>query len=150
MTHRPFAVALIAVYLWLKAAVLLVCVVAVHYHPSVQPTTKEIIEGLVPYIMALKDSEIDIWLAPLFALVDATLGTGIWFLQRWARTVVVIDLAWLFGRALAGVSLALAIYRDKIHFRNPLVYFDINIMAGIMILAALCDPDVKRAFGIRI
>jgi len=151
MTHRPFAVTLIAAYLWLKAAVLMACVVAVHYHPSAQPTANEIIEGLVPMIMAWKEPAHDIWLALLFTLVDAMLGTGIWFLQRWARTFVVIDLAWLYGRALIGLPVSLYLnYQDRAHFQNPSVYFDINIVAGIFILAALCDPDVKRAFGIRI
>ena len=149
MNRRTLAVKLIALYLRLKATVLIVCVVAVHFWPSTQPTANGIIEGLVPMIMALREPVLDIWLALLFVLVDATLGTGIWFLQKWARTIVVIDLVWLYGRALLGLPATLAFYRDKVHFQNPSVYFDINIVAGIMILAALCDPDVKRAFGMR-
>jgi hypothetical protein len=104
-------------------------------------------------VMALRVSTrepiLDIWSAPLFALVDATLGTGIWFLQKWARIIVVIDLAWLYGRALIGLPVAIALYRDNVHFQNPSVYFDINFVAGLMILAALCDPYVKQAFGFR-
>jgi hypothetical protein len=100
-------------------------------------------------IAALREPAHDIWLVPVFALVDATLCFGIWFLQKWARTIVVIDLAWLYGRALLGLPVTLAFYRHEAHFQNPSVYFDINIVAGIMILAALCDPDVKRAFDVR-
>jgi hypothetical protein len=152
---RPFAVQLIAAYLWLKAIVLIVCAVAARLHPSVRLTANEIIEGLVPMIMAwagaAHDTEYDIWMAPLFAVVDATLGTGIWFLQKWARTIVVVDLAWLYGRALLGLPIALAFYsshKDKVHPANLSVYFGINILAGLFILAALCDPDVRRAFRV--
>jgi hypothetical protein len=142
MNSRPLAVGLVALYLCLKAAALTVCVIAVHLQPSTQSTANRVIEGLVPFIMATHD----IWSAPLFALVDATLGIGIWFLQKWARTIVVIDLAWLYGRALVGLPVVLAAGG---HSQNPSMYFDINIVAGIMMLAALCDPDVKRAFGMR-
>jgi hypothetical protein len=148
--HRPLAVWLIAAYLWLKATVLMVCAVAVHFRPSTRPTANGVIEGLVPMIMAWEEPEHDIWLAPLFVLVDATLGTGIWFLQKWARTIVVIDLAWLYGRALVGLPMALAYHRDKVQFQSPPIYFDVNIAAGLFILAALCDPDVRRAFRVRL
>jgi hypothetical protein len=150
MAHRPLAVRLIAGYLLVKAAVLIACVAAVHFRPSVRSTANEVIEGLIPMIMAWREPAHDIWLAPIFALADATLGVGIWFLQKWARTLVVIDLAWLYGRALVGLPVTLALYyRDKVHFQNPSVYFDINFVAGIVMLAALCDPDMKRAFGMR-
>ena len=144
MNHRPLAVRLIAFYLWLKAIALIVCVIAEHLRPFTQSAANGIIEDMVPMIMALRDPRLDIWLAPIFILVDVTLGFGIWFLQKWARIIVVIDLAWLYGRALLGLPVALALHG---HFRNPSVYFDLNIVAGIMILAALYDPDVKRAFG---
>ncbi len=146
MNSRPLVLWLVALYLCLKAAALTVCVIAVHLQSSTQPTANRVIEGLVPLIMAWREPAHDIWLAPLFALVDATLGIGIWFLQKWARTIVVIDLAWLFGRAIVGLPMVLAFGG---HSQNPSVYFDINIVAGILMLAALCDPDVKRAFGVR-
>jgi len=103
-------------------------------------------------IMELKSETLPIWLAPVFVLVDTTLATGIWFLQKWARTIIVIDLGWLYGRVLLGLTVALPYYsfhRAQIQPINFPVSFEINIMAGIMILAALCDPDLKRAFGKR-
>ena len=150
MTHRPFAVQLIAAYLWLKATVLIACVVVVHFRPSTRPIANGVIEGLVPMIMAWGEPAHDIWLAPLFILVDATLGSGVWFLQKWARTIVVVDLIWLYGRALLGMPVVLAFHRDKPHIQSLPVSFEINLAAGIVILAALCDPDVKRAFGVRL
>jgi hypothetical protein len=148
LARSPVVIRLIAAYLWLKAAVLVVCVFAVYLRPSARPTANSIIEGLVPMIMAWREPAQDIWLAPIFAFVDVVLGIGIWFLQKWARTVVVVDLVWLYGRALLGLPAALA-YGSKAHLRNPSAYFDLNIVAGLLILAALCDPGVKRAFGIR-
>ena len=152
MNHRPLPVKLISLYLWLKAAALTACTIAVHLAPSTQTMANGIIEGLVPTIMALKSHTLTIWLAPIFVLVDTTLATGIWFLQKWARIVVVIDLTWLYGRALFGLPVALAFYfshKAKFHSINLPASFEINIVAGILILAALCDPDVKRAFGMR-
>jgi hypothetical protein len=152
-SNRPFAVRIIAFYLWLKAAVLAACTVAAHLAPSTHDKASLIIIGLVPMIMALKSETLPIWLAPVFVLVDATLGSGVWFLQKWARTIVVVDLAWLYGRALLALPVALAYYsfhRAKIQPINLPVSFEINIVAGIFILAALCDPDVKRAFGARV
>ncbi len=149
MNHRPLAVRLIAFYLLLKATVLTVCVIAARLRPSTQSTANEIIEGLCLMIMAWREPAHDVWLAPIFVLGNATLGIGIWFLQKWARTIVVIDLAWLYGRALVGLPVALVFHRDGGHFQNPSVYFDINIAVGIVILAALFDPDVERAFGMR-
>jgi hypothetical protein len=101
-------------------------------------------------IMGWHEPAQDIWLAPLFVLVEATLATGIWFLQKWARTIVVIDLAWLYGRALVGLPITLALcHRHEVHFQNPSLYFDINVLAGLIVLGALLDPDVKHAFGMR-
>jgi hypothetical protein len=103
-------------------------------------------------IMALESATLPIWLAPVFVLVDTTLATGIWFLQKWARTIIIIDLGWLYGRALLGLFVGLAYYsshRAKIQPMNLPVSFEINIVAGIMILAALFDPDVKKAFRFR-
>lgn len=146
MTHRPFAVRLIATYLWLKAIVLIICVIAVHHHPSVQSAANGVIEDLVPMIMALREPKDDIWLAPLFAMVDAALGTGIWFLQRWARVVIVIDLTWLFTRVAIGLVALVAIHPKVLHLRTPSPYLVINITASLMILGCLLDPDIKHAF----
>jgi hypothetical protein len=146
MTHRPFAIRLIAAYLLLKATVLVMCILAVHFRPSVQPTANGIIEDLVPMIMGLKDPEMDIWLAPLFVVVDTVLGAGIWFLQSWARVIIVIDLTWLFGRAAVGL-LALAVAHPKVvQFRPPSPYFAINVLVSLMMLGCLLDPDIKDAF----
>jgi hypothetical protein len=116
---------------------------------------KQIIESIVPTIAAVQrghqdDFLLDVWLAPVFVVIDSALGLGIWFLQRWARTLVVIDLTWLYGRALVGLIIVATVYRDSVRFVHPTIYFEINLLAGIIMLAALVDPDVKRAFGIRI
>ena len=146
MTHRPFAIRLIAAYLLLKATVLVMCVLAVDFRPSVQSTANGIIEDLVPMIMGLKDSEMDIWLAPLFVVVDTVLGAGIWFLQSWARIIILIDLTWLFGRAAVGLmALALA-HPIGVHFRPPSLFFAINVLVSLVMLGCLLDPDIGDAF----
>jgi hypothetical protein len=149
MNHKPLAVKLIAFYLWLKAAALILSAISAYLYPSVQSTANGVIEDLVPMIMAWREPAHDIWLALLFALVDATLGIGIWFLQKWARIIIVIDLTWLFGRAAVGLLMIAAIHPNGLHFRNPSPYFSINIVASLFILCGLLDPDVMRVFGKR-
>ena len=146
MTHRPIAVRLIATYLWLKATVLIVCVVSMHFRPSVQPTANGIIEDLVPMIMGLKEPEMNIWLAPLFVVIDGVLGAGIWFLQRWARVVIVIDLSWLFVRAAVGLMALVILHPKGIQFRAPSPYFEVNILVSFMMLSWLLDPDIRHVF----
>ncbi|MGD1105675.1 MAG: hypothetical protein ABR865_01440 [Terracidiphilus sp.] len=149
MIYRPFAVKLIAAYLCLKAAALSLCVIAVHLHPSSQPAANGIIEDLVPMLLGIHEPSADFWLAPVFVAVDAALGVGIWLLQGWARVVIVIDLTWLFGRAAVGLLALAAIHPKGLHFHNPSVYFSINVVASLMILVCLVDPDTRRAFRSR-
>ncbi|MGO9324693.1 MAG: hypothetical protein ACLP07_09040 [Terracidiphilus sp.] len=146
MTDQPFAVRLIAAYLWLKAVVLIVCVLTAHFHPSVQSVANGVIEDLVPMIMGLREPAADIWLAPLFAMVDTVLGAGIWFLQSWARIIIVIDLTWLFCRAAVGLLALIAIHPKVLHFRVLSPYFAINVVVSLVMLGCLLDPDIKRAF----
>ena len=149
MNRRPLAVQLIALYLWLKSIALMICAIGAYLRPSTQSMANGVIEGLVPMIMAWREPAHDIWLALLFALVDATLGIGIWFLQKWARIIIVIDLTWLFGRAAVGLLMIAAIHPNGLHFRNPSPYFSINIVASLFILSGLRNPDVIRVFGKR-
>lgn len=125
---------------------LIMCVVAAHFRPSVQPTANGIIEDLVPMIMGLKEPEMDVWLAPLFAVIDTVLGAGIWFLQSWARVLIIIDLTWLFGRAAVGLMALVVAHPKVVHFRPPSPYFGINVLVSLMMLGCLLDPDIKQAF----
>jgi branched-subunit amino acid ABC-type transport system permease component len=149
MINRPAKVKFVAFYLCAKAAALGGCVLSVHFWPDTLLAANGLIEGLVPFIGALRDPGADIWLAPLFALVDVTLGVGVWLLQRWARTLIVIDLTWLFGRALVGLAAVLIVFHGAVHFQNTSRYFTVNLMASLITLAFLLDSDVKRAFGLR-
>ena len=97
-------------------------------------------------IMGLKEPQIDIWLAPLFVLVDTVLGAGIWFLQSWARVIILIDLTWLFGRAAVGLMALLVVHPKVVHFRPLSPYFAINVLASLMMLGCLLDPDITHAF----
>ena len=112
-------------------------VVSMHFRPSVQPTANGIIEDLVPMIMGLKEPEMNIWLAPLFVVIDGVLGAGIWFLQRWARVIIVIDLSWLFVRAAVGLMALVILHPKGIQFRAPSPYFAVNILVSFMMLSWL-------------
>jgi hypothetical protein len=146
MIHRPLPLKLVAAYLWLKAAALSLCVIAAYLHPSVRPAANGIIEALVPMLLGIHDPSADFWVAPIFVAVDVALGVGIWFLQGWARTVIVIDLTWLFGRAAVGLFALAAVHPKGLQFHNPPVYFSINLVASLMMLVCLVDPDTRRAF----
>lgn len=149
MVHRPLAVKFIAAYLLLKAAALSLCVIVARLHPSTHPAANGIIEDLVPMLLGIHEPSADFWWAPVFVAVDVALGVGIWFLQSWARTIIVIDLTWLFGRVTVGLLALAAIHPKGLHFRNPSPYFSINLVASLIILACLVDPDTRRAFQSR-
>jgi len=147
--HRPLAVKLVAAYLCLKAIILCLCVAAVYLRPANRPSANRVIEDLVPIIMGLREPKADIWLALLFVFTDLVLGLGVWFLQNWARIVIVIDLTWLFGRAAAGLLVLPLIPRSMLHLHAPSPYFAVNLAAGLLTLGCLLDPDIKGAFGAR-
>ena len=155
MVQRHIAVRAVSACLLLKAATLALCFLSVHYWPGTKWEVKRIIEGIVPIIAAIQrghqdDYLLDIWLAPVFFVIDSALGLGVWFFQRWARALVVIDLIWLYGRALVGLLIVMTVYRENVQFNSPTISFGINFLAGIFMLVVLLDPDVKRQFGARI
>jgi hypothetical protein len=148
IARRPLAVKLIAAYLGLKAVVLTLCAAGAHLWPSKHAAANGVIEDLVPMIAELRDARLDLWLAPLFALTDMVLGLGVWFLQNWARIIIIIDLSWLFGRAAAGLLLLPAFAQAyKLHPRAPSPWVAVNLVAGLVTLGCLLDPDLRRAFG---
>jgi hypothetical protein len=149
MGKRPLAVSLVAAYLWFKAMILALCFVASYFRPETQPAMNGVIETLVPVIWGLRKLHADMWLGLLVALIDGSLGIGFWFLQKWAWTVVVLDLTYTLGRGLIGLIAALALYRDEVHLHRISPLFTINILVSVIMLGTLLDPDVKRAFGKR-
>jgi membrane protease YdiL (CAAX protease family) len=85
-------------------------------------------------------------IAPLFVLVDTVLGAGIWFLQSWARIIILIDLTWLFGRAAVGLMALVVVHPKVVHFQSSSPYFAINVLVSLMMLSCLLDPDIEHAF----
>ncbi len=146
--HRPLGVELIAGYFCLKAAMLPMAVAIAHMSPELQPAANELISHLSPIIHGFRIWGFEVFLALPFALLRLAVGLGIWFLKRWARTIIVLDLLWFFCRAAVGLGILLALD----HKLPPLAsspYLAVDIVISASILVYLLDPEVKRTFGIR-
>jgi hypothetical protein len=147
--HRPLGVMLIAGYFCLKAAVLSIAIAIAYTSPELQPDAKDLIAYLVPMITKLHIGSIDFVFALPFALLRLAVGLGIWFLKKWARTLVVLDLSWAFCRAAIGLAMYLSIDHKLPPLPSSSLYLTIDVIISAYILVYLLDSDVKRTFGVR-
>ena len=149
--NRPTGVKPIAAYLCLKAAALILAVVASHTEFELRSEAADFLLNVVPLIPKFGLQNYVSILAPVFALVDLVLGLGIWHLKRWARTFIVVNLTW--GLARAGMFFVATAAFDRKMF--PLIasspylpYFLFDLVSSVPIFFCLLDPDVMQAFRV--
>ena len=147
--NRPLGVRLIALYFFLKSAILIVTAVTAHIRPELESKANEFISHIVASVQDFDLLSFAVTLAPLYALFYAVLGLGVWFLKRWARLLILMNL--LYGLGGAAVGLAILIFSNPKALSslgsNP--YLLVGLVVGLLVLRCLLDPDVERAFGVR-
>lgn len=146
--HRPLAVKLIAEYFCLKAVLLTIAVAIVYTSPEIKPAENDFISLLAP-IVPEHIGRIGVLFALPFALVRLVIGLGIWFMKKWARMIIVLDLSWAFCSAGIGLATSISFDHKLPQLPSSSPYLPIDILISILILFYLFDPDVKRAFGVR-
>jgi len=140
-TVRPLGVKLIATYLCMKALALITAVYIVQTRPDLRPGATDFIS-----INSLRIGDSGTYIS---AIINLSVGLGISFQQRWARTVTVIINTYYFCR-MAFVSVILVGFdRKSLISQTSSPYFMISSVASLLILCYLLDPGVKRAFGDR-
>jgi hypothetical protein len=147
--HPPLGVKLIAVYFCLKAAVVIVAVAIAHFKPELQPAVANFLADVVPLIRRYELLNYGVFVAPPFALLDLTVGLGIWHLRRWARALVVLDLSWGLTKVAMGLAAMMAFYREMLSPQTLSPYFVIELSRCILMFFYLIDPDVRHAFRVR-
>jgi hypothetical protein len=148
MSRRRLGIKLIAAYLCLKALVLFLVVATVYERPELQPEANKLVLYLIP---ALQNYQIDnrVIIAPLFIIFYLILGLGIWFLKKWAWTIIVVDLSWAFARSAVSLSMLIVFDRKTLQLLEFPPYLAANILLSFFVLVYLINSDVKQAFGWR-
>ncbi len=78
------------------------------------------------------------------------LGLGIWFLQKWARTLAVLDLLWEMLSTLDMLSTTNSAHSFALRPTLAITpYITVELIASMFILVYLYEPHIKRAFGVR-
>lgn len=139
--NRPVGVALIAGYLILKAAALLLAVTIVRTSPSLQPKASEFIANVA--------FKVGVSLPYPTAILDVVMGLGIWLLKSWARTIIVVINGYGLCRMAVGSAILMAVDRQFLISHTSSPYFAVNLLAGVAILVYLLDPERKRLFAER-
>lgn len=147
--NRPFGVKLIAGVFFLEAAVLVLAAAVGYLKPELQPNANKFIAQRAPYLQDLDLVKFGVMLAPLLAAFDAAKGLGIWFLKRWARVLIVLDLTYRLGEAAVAAVLLWGVDRKMLLSIVSTPAFAIGSVLNVIILGYLLDPDAKRAFGLR-
>jgi TRAP-type C4-dicarboxylate transport system permease small subunit len=117
--------------------------------PELKPVANDFIARLVPISLKLHVGSVIVICASLFSLLRLAVGLGIWFLERWARTIIILDLSWAFCRAAVGLAISISFDHKLPPLPSSPLYLAMDIVISGFILVYLFDPDVRRAFGIR-
>lgn len=146
---RPLGVTLIALYFFLKSAVLIVTAAIVRMRPELEPQANEFISHIVASVQDFNLLNLAAMLAPLYALFYAVLGLGVWFLRRWARLLILMNLLYGLGGVAVGLTILIIFDHKALSSLGSNPYLAFGLVVGLLMLRCLLDPDVERAFGVR-
>ena len=135
---RPLGVKLIAAYLFLKATALVLAVAVISKKPEYGQGAKEFILNF--------DLNLGVMAAPVFALLDVTVGMGIWWLKKWARMLIILDHSYALCRGIVASALLMGLDPKLLVSLTSTPYFAVNAVTCVTILFYLLDPDVKSKF----
>jgi hypothetical protein len=147
---RPFGVKLIAVYLFARAVLLALAGTIAHMKPEMRPELNEFMSELEPILLRLHAVDYAFLVAPVFGFAYAIVALGIWNLQKWARTMVVLNLLYVFVSTGFALAVVAATNRKMLQSHPISPYFIVDVLAGFLVLGCLLDPDVKKAFNLKL
>lgn len=146
--NNPLGVKVIASYFFLKAGVLLSASAIGYLRPELREGANEFISHGASFVKQFDMVKYGIALAPLLAVYETVMGLGFWFLKRWARLLVLVNIYYYFGRGIMGLLLLWEINPKTAHPIMSSPYFMVALILNIVFLLYLIDSDVKRAFKI--
>jgi hypothetical protein len=145
---RPASVTLISLVYFAASIVLAAASIVGRFLPAYRGIAIATISSLAPWSSELGHGNLGMTLAPIVAVWEAGKAIGFWFLWRWARMLVLIDVYYYFGRGALAVALLLGFDRPLLTSILASPYFEINLVLRLGFLYYLSDPGVKIAFGI--
>ena len=142
----PLGIKLIASLFLLESASWFIAAGAGYMWPDYRPRVNEFIVQRAPYLRDLGLFDAAYLFAPLLATFDVAKGLGLWFLQRWARLLIIFGLIyWLGGVGVATVTLWFT-ERGRLQAIVSTPNFAIGFLLSVVILCYFFDPDVRRFF----
>jgi hypothetical protein len=145
---RPLGVKIIAVILFFESAVLFISAAAVCLWPNQSSSAVEPFVNRIPYFknlpMADGRSMLVLTITLAFAVFATVKGLGIWFMQQWARWLILIDLTCRFGNLL---WVAFLLDRRELIALVSNSDFSIGFVINLFVLILLLDPNTASAFG---
>jgi hypothetical protein len=145
---RPTCVTLISLIYFAASGILAAASIVGRFLPAYRGTAIAVISSLAPWSSELGHGSLGMTLAPILAAWEAAKAMGFWFLWRWARMLVLIDVYYYFGRGALAVALLFEFDRPLLTSILASPYFEINLVLRLGFWYYLSDPDVMRAFGI--
>lgn len=145
---RPLGIKLVAAFYFLESAVLAIAAMVGYFKPELRSGAEAFIAQRAPFLKEFELVNYGLVAAPFLAGVDAVLGLGIFFLQKWTRLLIVWDLGYRVGDAAVAAAMLWAIDRKMLSSIVSTPTFLINATAHIAILLYLLDPDTKRVFQV--
>lgn len=126
--ERPLGLALLALYEFSRAGLLLVLMAAVYVRPDALsdagPSLRLLISLATDHIVTTQShlgggSLGVILLFPLYAAASAILGCGVWFLKRWARIILLLSSGIALVRYFEGIMIRDWALRQPTILANP-------------------------------
>lgn len=143
--RRTFGIKILAGILFLDALILIVSAAAAYSLPEQTVSQINRFFGEMPYFKKLPLA-VDPWsmlVAAFLGIWAAIKGLGIWFMQSWARVLIVIDLTCRFGDFAVLAGLQDRKWLDSF-LANP--DFVVGFVVNLLILIYLSDAGVKEIF----
>ena len=140
---RPIGIKLIVAYLCLKAGALVAAFAVTQTRPELRTDA----EKFILYFAINFGSPLRLPSAIITGTLDVVLGLGIWFLQRWSRTIIVMSSSYGLCRMAVGSVILWELDRKFLLSQTSSPYFAVGVVSEVFILFYLLDPDVKQLFG---
>ena len=138
---------LIAILFFLEAVALIIAAIVGYVEPDLQSSAIDFVSRSAPFIREFDLVHFDLMLAPLLAVIDVLMALGIWFLQKWARAFIVVDIGYRLCDSAVAALYLWGSDRDKLRAITSTPHFVIGVLIDVIILGYFLDPDARRSFG---
>ncbi len=144
-SERPIGIKVVAGVLFTNSAFLFSSAAAAIFLSDEYSMKYQLFLSSIPYFRnnPLAVTKPMLYLTIVFALWALAKGLGIWFMWRWARILIVIDLASRFGSLFLGIAM---IDKKQLSSLSSSSDFVIGVIINLAALVLLTDSATAQAF----